>query len=183
MRNAEQILSIITASFGEELFVTSTIDEVCLRVETDVEDLACRWQRLVETSKVMSTKSNLDEEWTLLVSQVGRLELQKIIPACANAFLQWLGDAQRLLSSMASNYDIPRLTLGQIVAIAATMMAVFAAHQNAGRISTSAIPLTLIITAYGVMMFASSYVEEEHHFWYYTTTAWLAYVSWRGFSG
>lgn len=62
-------------------------------------------------------------------------------------------------------------------------MVTFAVYQNAGELSTSALPLTLITTAYGVMMFASSYVEEEQHFWYYTTTAWLAYVSWRGFSG
>lgn len=84
---------------------------------------------------------------------------------------------------MASNYDIPRLALGQTAAVLATLMAVFASYLSAGEISTAAVPFTLITIAYGVMMFASSYVEEEHHFWYYTTTAWLAYISWRGFSG
>lgn len=84
---------------------------------------------------------------------------------------------------MASNYNIPRLILGQILSVAATLMVTSAVYQNAGKLSISALPFTLITTAYGVMMFASSYVEEEQHFWYYTTTAWLAYVSWRGFSG
>lgn len=84
---------------------------------------------------------------------------------------------------MASNYDMPRLTLGQILVVVATLMGVFATYQNAGALSTSAVPFTLITIAYGIMMFASSYVEEEHHFWYYTTTAWVAYISWRGFSG
>lgn len=84
---------------------------------------------------------------------------------------------------MASNYNIHRLILGQLLSATATLMVTFAVYQNAGELSTSALPLTLITTAYGVMMFASSYVEEEQHFWYYTTTAWLAYVSWRGFSG
>lgn len=29
---------------------------------------------------------------------------------------------------------------------------------------------------YGVMMFATSYVEEEQHFWYWATAAWMAYL-------
>lgn len=84
---------------------------------------------------------------------------------------------------MASNYDMPRLTLGQTAAVVATLLAVFAVYFNVGEISSAAVPFTLITIAYGIMMFASSYVEEEHHFWYYTTTAWLAYISWKGFSG
>lgn len=84
---------------------------------------------------------------------------------------------------MASNYDVSRLTLGQVAAVIAVLLAAFAAYQNAEGLSTSAVPFTLITTAYGIMMFASSYVEEEQHFWYYCTTAWLAYISWRGFRG
>lgn len=73
--------------------------------------------------------------------------------------------------------------MGQSLSLTATILAVIAVYQNAGKISTAAIPFALINIAYGIMMFASSYVEEEQHYWYYTTTAWLAYVSWRGFSG
>lgn len=84
---------------------------------------------------------------------------------------------------MASNYNMSKLMLGQILSVVATSMVVFTVYQNAENISTSAVPFALITIAYGMMMFASSYVEEEQHFWYYTATAWLAYVSWRGFSG
>ena len=34
-----------------------------------------------------------------------------------------------------------------------------------------------IIAGYGVMMFASSYVEEEHHFWYWTCSCWQVYLA------
>lgn len=84
---------------------------------------------------------------------------------------------------MASNYNMSKLMLGQILSVVATSMVVFTVYQNAENISTSAVPFALITIAYGMMMFASSYVEEEQHFWYYTATAWLAYVSLRGFSG
>lgn len=71
MRNAEQILTIMVATFGEELFDTAASDDFCLRKETDAEDLACRWRLLVESYRAMS-KSEMDQEWTLAMSQVRR---------------------------------------------------------------------------------------------------------------
>lgn len=71
MRNAEQILTIMTATFGEELFEAAASDEFCLHEETDAEDLACRWRALVELSRAMR-KSEMDQEWTLAMSQVRR---------------------------------------------------------------------------------------------------------------
>ncbi|PSR94205.1 alkaline-phosphatase-like protein [Coniella lustricola] len=165
MRNAEQILAIVTATFGTEMFHSSTGSEPCSQTGTEVEELACRWRRLKDAATNMGTKQvESNEAWTVQM-------------------LEWLRDAQGLMSSMASNYDIPRLVIGHIAAILATLLSLVAAYQNVGVISTAAVPLTLITSAYGVMMFASSYVEEEHHFWYYTTTTWLAYLSWRGFNG
>lgn len=35
---------------------------------------------------------------------------------------------------------------------------------------------TLLVSLYGLLMFASSYVEEEHHFWYWTTCFWFFYL-------
>lgn len=68
MRNANQILTIMTATFGEELFDTTASDAFCLQQETDVEDLACRWRRLAESLSI--TKSDVDLEWTTAMSQV-----------------------------------------------------------------------------------------------------------------
>lgn len=82
---------------------------------------------------------------------------------------------------MASNYDMPRLYLGQAAAVAALVAAVLAVTWSTPDTVTSFVPLAGIVLTYAVMMFASSYVEEEHHFWYWTTTAWFAYLGVRGF--
>jgi ethanolamine phosphate transferase 2 subunit G len=82
---------------------------------------------------------------------------------------------------MASNYDTSRLFLGQAGAAAALVAAVIAAARCANDKAQSFIPLSGIVVVYGVMMFASSYVEEEQHFWYWATTAWFAYLGVRGF--
>lgn len=76
MRNAEQVLTILTATFGEELFDTTASDEFCLRKETDAEDLACRWRQLVESTKIKTSEEDL--EWASAMSQVSsswRLEM------------------------------------------------------------------------------------------------------------
>ncbi len=77
------------------------------------------------------------------------------------------------MTSMASNYDMDRLVMGTIVATAALIAAVVALVLLPKVGTGSWIPFGLITLLYGIMMFASSYVEEEQHFWYWTTSAWL----------
>lgn len=71
MRNAEQILAIITATFGEDLFRTTTNTDPCLHTATDVEDLACRWRRLKSVAKdIGNNKPDLGEAWIASMSEV-----------------------------------------------------------------------------------------------------------------
>ena len=84
-----------------------------------------------------------------------------------------LCSAQGLMSSMASNYDMRMLVLGQVVAAAACVLAT-AGLYCAGTSGMQSLIFVVITLAYGIMMFASSYVEEEQHFWYWMTTAWMA---------
>lgn len=72
------------------------------------------------------------------------------------------------MSSMASNYDMNRLVMGQTVAFVA-----FSATLTVIEPKGSLVPLSVVALVYGIMMFASSYVEEEQHYWYWMTTAWL----------
>lgn len=87
------------------------------------------------------------------------------------------------MSSMASNYDMPRLAMGQLATGLSVICAVVAAYISVPEELRASLPFALITLAYGIMMFASSYVEEEHHFWYWSTTAWLAFISNKGFNG
>jgi ethanolaminephosphotransferase len=77
------------------------------------------------------------------------------------------------MSSMASNYDMPKLYIGQaIAAVAATASTVVLVSLGTHR-DGQILPFSLMTLSYGAMMYASSYVEEEQHFWYWSSSIWL----------
>ena len=84
------------------------------------------------------------------------------------------------MSSTASNYDVSRLAVGQGIAAFALVFGLATAIPMARDSLTNTIPILVISLLYGVMMFASSYVEEEHHFWFWATTAYLTllWIKW-----
>jgi hypothetical protein len=85
------------------------------------------------------------------------------------------------MSSTASNYDMPKLLIGQSIASLAALLGVIAAFPTLSDSLKSSSPFICIILLYGIMMFASSYVEEEQHFWYWAATAWLVLLSIKGY--
>ncbi|KAK4250523.1 GPI ethanolamine phosphate transferase 2 [Corynascus novoguineensis] len=157
MRNAHQIKEIVVAAFGQQIFETDTDVADFTEFKSDYQELAHDWKELAES--------------------YGRDDA-KLIPS----ILKWLHHAQDVLSSMASNYDMSRLYFGQAAAAAALIAALIAAARFTNDTAASFIPLSGIVLAYGIMMFASSYVEEEHHFWYWATTAWFTYLGVKGFN-
>lgn len=76
------------------------------------------------------------------------------------------------MSNAASQYDVSRLVGGVCLSALASATAVLALKKPWPP-TLSGLASTVIIALYGVMMFASSYVEEEQHFWYWTTSAWI----------
>lgn len=93
---------------------------------------------------------------------------------------QWLKQAQDIMSSTASNYDVQKLITGQVVSILALLLGLIAAYSALSKSFKQSLPILLISLLYGIMMFASSYVEEEQHFWYWATSAWLVllWIKW-----
>ncbi|RKU41762.1 major facilitator super transporter protein, variant 2 [Coniochaeta pulveracea] len=164
MQNARQTLEIIKAAFGPDLFTlespgTARCDDP---QSGSIEDLACQWQEL-------ATRAGLTAHSTGLKPSIV-------------ATSEWLREAQTLMSSMASNYNMPRLILGQALAVTSLLAAVIAASLTLHGSPSTFIFFAFMTITYGLMMFASSYVEEEQHFWYWTSTAWLALVGLRNFN-
>ncbi|KPM37598.1 GPI ethanolamine phosphate transferase 2 [Neonectria ditissima] len=157
IRNARQILNIVTAAFGGGLFDTESATDPCALESSEINDLACQWQKIDKQARFSANAKELDQEWLIDMSE-------------------WLRRAQDLMSSMASNYDMPRLFLGQGVALASAVTSGIAVLQLGSHRGGLLAPLVLITVTYGIMMFASSYVEEEQHFWYWSSTIWIAYL-------
>lgn len=86
--------------------------------------------------------------------------------------------AQKMLSSTASNYDMPRLVIGVVLGVLAILASLIATYIFVPSM-ISLLPIALISSLYTVMMFASSYVEEEQHFWYWLTAGWVTLFAWQ----
>lgn len=150
LRNAKQILYVVTATFPS--FDGEGPSQDCHQLSDDVAELACQW-RAMNIPTADQDGNRMDE-------------LLEILP-------KWIKRAQELMSSTASNYDVSKLVAGQVVAATALTLTCVAAWRTSTQPFQTHLPLLLYSLLYGIMMFASSYVEEEQHFWYWTTTAWL----------
>ncbi|KAI1169979.1 alkaline-phosphatase-like protein [Nemania sp. FL0916] len=156
MRNARQILAIVVATLGVSPD-TVLSEQDCLHQDSWPLELVCEWHKLREVAEQGINAASSHQDWVLDISK-------------------WLEKAQRLMSGMASNYDMDKLVMGGLTA-AATISAAGVATVMSTRMTVRNFgPSILISVLYGVMMFASSYVEEEQHFWYWSTTMWLFYL-------
>ncbi|KAK3989493.1 GPI ethanolamine phosphate transferase 2 [Cladorrhinum sp. PSN332] len=159
MQNAGQIMKVAGAAFGDQTLESIQGDDG--RSPTDAQQLA---KQFLSFQAGYKEKVDKDADSSDMVTPI----------------LKWLRNSQSFLSGMASNYNTPRMLLGQAASIAALALAIFAAAYSVNDTSTSFTPFALTLTTYAIMMFASSYVEEEHHFWYWATTAWFGYLGLRG---
>ncbi|KAF2768483.1 alkaline phosphatase-like protein [Teratosphaeria nubilosa] len=161
--NAKQMKHIVEAAFGKDGFaeevgafeqhLRSGDQEVCGRVEGAQSELACKWASAAVSVQQRDAASNTS---ALLLS--------------------FLLAAQETLSSVASSYDIPKMVAGMSISALALALATMSLSQIWPP-STAGVFFAATSLLYGVMMFASSYVEEEQHFWYWLTPAWTAILT------
>ncbi|RMZ83652.1 hypothetical protein DV738_g982, partial [Chaetothyriales sp. CBS 135597] len=162
--NGKQMYEIAKATFPASFDVDYQGND-CSALP-DPDELACLWHKAAD----------------------GHLQHPHDYVENTNAMVKFLRKAQSTLSGTASNYDTQKLLIGIVVAIAATLVSVWALTLQAVKLDAlSAITFPLLALSYGIIMFASSYVEEEHEFWYWATGAWLvllykraARYSWQG---
>ncbi|KAF2446391.1 hypothetical protein P171DRAFT_453791 [Karstenula rhodostoma CBS 690.94] len=157
LRNARQMKRIVEATypsldFGDE---SRAVGKECKPPLSDGQDLACKWRGVVDILSLSSRRLTAD----LRIDQ-----------------LYWFMDAaQEKMSSTASNYDVPRLIIGTALAFVSVLLTLFTLPALRP-ITPSGIAYALTLILYGVLMFASSYVEEEHNFWYWAASGWFFYL-------
>ncbi|KAF2630219.1 alkaline phosphatase-like protein [Macroventuria anomochaeta] len=154
-RNAKQIKHIVEATYTSQSFDDQALAPGHGLSDCDYSDsgekLACRWNRFVRGLAH-------DEE------DVQQAHLTK-----------FMHDAQDIMSSAASNYDVPRLFLGTAFAFLICVLSFFTLP-SLRPTSSAGLYYFLTLGLYAVLMFASSYVEEEHNFWYWITSGWVFYL-------
>lgn len=157
IRNARQVLNIVTAAFGHDIFDPLHPSDPCALQPSEINELACEWRKLAQQAHSLTSGEELDQDWV-------------------TTMMAWLRKAQDLMSSMASNYDMRKLYLGLGLAASAVFLSLTSAAIQYPASRGSVAALSVITISYGGMMFASSYVEEEHHFWYWSSSLWLAFL-------
>ena len=163
------------AAFGEKGFGPDTAFNPCTDTHSDADKLACDWWKINKELSSFASYENISPEWVGQITEVRAMfRLAYSVSSMSADLYKWLRSAQDLISNMASNYDMKMLILGQVTAAVACILATAGLYSAGTSHAQSHIIFAAITLTYGVMMFASSYVEEEQHFWYWVTTAWLA---------
>jgi ethanolaminephosphotransferase len=176
-RNALQMLGIIKAKFGDseawkyDPKTQGSVQMDCQGFEEDEQRLKCRWFLVRDAL----SRSRQPGELVASVIHLNEVSTAEAPLTIYTDTIQFLNDAQDVLSTTASSYRVDRLVKGAAVAGVSLVLAVNSRQSNWPPTSAG-LGFALITILYGIMMFATSYVEEEQHFWYWATAAWMAYL-------
>ncbi|KAF2719617.1 alkaline phosphatase-like protein [Polychaeton citri CBS 116435] len=168
-RNVRQLTGVIEAAFtGSRV----TLDKFS---ERDF-DFAKADGRAKPKLGVCGDQPEGERELMCRYAAIDAARLQGDSHVTRKAMLEFLYTAQDTMSGTASSYNISRMVAG----IALTALTLTSAILSFPQVFPLRTPELLFQTAsilYGVMMFASSYVEEEQRYWYWAAPAWLLYLT------
>ncbi|TLD29916.1 GPI ethanolamine phosphate transferas-like protein 2 [Venturia nashicola] len=160
--NALQVWKIVKATFANEILEEFDVAD-CGSAGSSGAQLGCLWQRATpffpHGSQEGDDSSTTDVTLASLTSFTRR--------------------AQDVMSSTASNYNVSRLVSGIVLVTLSVILTSIIVLTKSTSMGIDNLFFLLITVLYGIMMFASSYVEEEQHFWYWITGGWIAYLALR----
>lgn len=167
-QGGKQMKQVIEAAYGQESF------------EKEVEKWKACWKGAQAPSTCGNTHGIEDElacRWALAGQGLYGVQAGGHSWPPAYAVLRdFLMSAQDALSSVASSYDVPRMVVGMLLSAVALSLAVLSSP-SIWPPSVGSTFFALMSLLYGIMMFASSYVEEEQHFWYWLVPAWTVLLT------
>lgn len=177
LRNARQLVNVVSTKFPHLKFTDDVAANCRRRVEGDRDEgeeededaaaLACLWSKAITattTSATAAATANNHQE-------------------AITSLLTFSRAAQKVMSNVASNYNLSFLYIAILLAMTSTILAL-----------TSSLPMLIssmkkgqsgiwaggyffaVIVGYAGMMFASSYVEEEQQFWHWALSGWDVYL-------
>jgi ethanolamine phosphate transferase 2 subunit G len=165
-QNGVQMKKILEAAYGDEYLrgLIAKHKQDCLKGDGDGP--SCHPD---------SAERELAAMWAAVEHSLDAFETHDDT-ALASLMLRFLGTAQETLSNAACSYDVPKMVAGIGISALALSLAIIS-MPRLWPPSTSGIFFALTSVFYGIMMFASSYVEEEQHFWYWLTPAWTVLLT------
>ncbi|KAJ5753833.1 uncharacterized protein N7511_007986, partial [Penicillium nucicola] len=157
LQNAKQLLNTVQTTFPGTRFGPEGIESCASKAESGIEAAQCAWARYLNL-----VSDGADPEGSYSTTSPILLQFSEI--------------AQDIMSRTASNYNIFRLCLGLFITGIAALTVLPATYAQCIRYRSSGLFLAFMVITYGLMMFASSYVEEEQQFWYWICSGWVFYL-------